>query len=491
MVRTVLGAAAAWLVLGWGSTRAAEGPRLPETPAGKQLAAWLGAYNSGEVEAVRQFVREHYAGGRPGAEARRLQAFNMIYADNGPLRLVKVEKSGPEEVVALARSPLTEDHVRLTARVEPKPPHRIVQVAIDLADEPEDAAAHGRLTDAQIAARLQEYVDRLAAADRFSGTVLVAHDGKPIFTAARGLASRAFGVPNRLDTRFNLGSMNKMFTAVAVAQLAQQGKLSFDDPLIKHLPDYPDKEVARKVTLHHLLTHTSGLGNYFTDKYRETSKDRFRAVADYFPLFVGKPLEFEPGARFSYSNTGFMVLGAVIEKVSGQDYFEYVREHVYRPVGMVGTDAYEMDHDTPNLAIGYTSEVPESGKLGSRKKNNLFLHVVKGGPAGGGFSTVEDLLRFATALTGHKLLDEKHTETVLSGKVKTGRGDGDAMYGYGFFVETDHGTRVVGHGGGFPGINSDLAILRDRGYVVAVMSNYDPPTAQRVAAKARRLILQQ
>jgi CubicO group peptidase (beta-lactamase class C family) len=490
MSRPSLLAAAALALFAASGVRAADEPRLPDTPAGMQLAAWLAAYNSGDVDTVRRFVGEHYAASPKGMPARRLEVFNRIYSNNGPLQVVKVEKDGPGEVVALTCSPVTESYLRLTAKVEPKPPHGIVQVGIDFAEAPPEAAGHGRLSDMEIAERLEAYVSRLTAADKFSGTVLVAKDGKPIYTSAGGLASRAFGVSNRLDTKFNLGSMNKMFTAVAVAQLAQQGKLAFDDPLVKHLPDYPNQEVARKVTLHHLLTHTSGIGDYFNEKYMETSKDRFRAVADYFPLFVDKPLAFEPGKEFRYSNAGFMVLGAVVQKVSGQDYFDYVREHIYRPAGMVNTDAYEMDHDTPNLAVGYTTELPQTGKLGSRKKNNLYLHVVKGGPAGGGFSTVEDLLCFANALTGHKLLDAKHTEVILTGKVRPGRGD-DSQYGYGFSAEQDHGTRIVGHGGGFPGINSDLNIYLDRGYVVAVMSNCDPPAAQRISNKARQLILQE
>jgi CubicO group peptidase (beta-lactamase class C family) len=354
-------------------------------------------------------------------------------------------------------------------------------VSAGRADAP-PKAEQGQLSDREIIQQAEAYADKLAEEGRFSGTVLIAKEGKPLFQKAYGLASQAFNVPNKVDTKFNLGSMNKMFTAVAIAQLAQQGKLNFSDPLIKHLPDYPNKEVAEKVTLHHLLTHTSGIGDYFNGKYRLASKDRFRAIRDYFPLFVDKPLGFEPGKQFRYSNAGFMVLGAVVEKVSGEDYFDYVREHIYRPAGMVNTDAYEMDRDTPNLAIGYTREVPGSSRS---PKNNLFLHVVKGGPAGGGFSTVEDLLRFDVALRGHHLLDQKHADLILTGKVATGR---RGEYGYGFFVEKLPGTRVVGHGGGFPGINSALDMYLDNGWTVAVMSNYDPPAAQRISDKLRELI---
>jgi CubicO group peptidase (beta-lactamase class C family) len=177
-----------------------------------------------------------------------------------------------------------------------------------------------------------------------------------------------------------------------------------------------------------------------------------------------------------------MVLGAVVEKVSGHDYFEYVREHVYRPAGMINTDAYEMDRDTPNLAIGYTRQ---SAGSGGGMKNNLFLHVVKGGPAGGGFSTIEDLLRFDSALRSHRLLDEKHTNLLLSGKVPTGRG---GEYGYGFFVEKVGNTRNVGHAGGFPGINSVLDMYLDWGYTVAVMCNYDPPAAERIKDEVRAIL---
>jgi CubicO group peptidase (beta-lactamase class C family) len=313
------------------------------------------------------------------------------------------------------------------------------------------------------AAFVQEQADQ----GRFSGTVLVAKDGVPIFTAAHGFASLAYQVPNQLDTKFNLGSMNKMFTAVAVAQLVEAGKLSFDDLIIDHIPDYPNQEVAQKVTIHQLLTHTSGMGSYWTPEYQRASKDLFRDVADYLPLFVDQPLLFEPGSQWSYSNSGFMVLGLVIERVSGQSYFDYVRDYVYEPAGMQHTDAYELDSVVPNLAVGYTLQGSTNGEL----RNNLFLHVVKGGPAGGGYSTVEDLLRFSSALLAHELLSQEMTQHVLEGKVETDATN--RTYAYGFRNLLENGQRVVGHAGGFPGINSYLDMYPDLGYTVAVMSNRD------------------
>ena len=378
--------------------------KMPDTPAGRLLAGWLGALGTGKPEALQRFITENYSEdvlARGTAQQRAAGGIRLYQENGGAPELARIEHSSAHELVALVQFPVTESWLRVSVKVAPEPPHTVTQWTV-ASHRPPDPGNAKRLSDEEIAARAEAYLAKLVAADLFSGSVVVAHDGKPILCRAYGLASRAHDVPNRTDTKFNLGSMNKMFTAVAVAQLAEKGRLAFTDPVGKHLPDYPNKAVAEKVTLHHLLTHTSGVGDYFNDKYMEAAKDRFRTVRDFFPLFVDKPLEFEPGSRFRYSNAGFMILGAVIEKVSGQSYFDYVRDHVYKPAGMTDTDAYEMDQDTPNLATGYTRMNLQGQSVAGPRRNNLFLHVVKGGPAGGGFSTAEDLIRFArrSAATG-------------------------------------------------------------------------------------------
>jgi len=258
-----------------------------------------------------------------------------------------------------------------------------------------------------------------------------------------------------------------MFTAIAILQLVEKGKLTLDGRIIQYVPDYANKDVANKVTIHHLLTHTSGLGHYWTAEFERTSKDRFKDVNDYLPLFVDAPLQFEPGTRFSYSNAGFMVLGLIIERVTGQSYFDYVQENIYKPCGMVNTDAYELDYVVPNLAVGYTREGARSdGTL----KNNLFTHVVKGGPAGGGYSTVQDLLNFSNALLSHKLLSPEMTDVLLEGKVTRTQG---IKYAYGFEDRTVKNHRVVGHSGGAEGICGNLDIFLNQGYTVVVLANMD------------------
>src|SRR6476661_859782 len=236
---------------------------------------------------------------------------------------------------------------------------------------------------------LQGYLDSLANENKLSGVLLIAKNGVTIASKAAGTANKTTNALIDLNTKFNLGSMNKMFTAVAVAQLAQAGKLSFTDTVGKHLPDYPNKEVAEKVTIHHLLTHTSGMGMYWNEKFRE-QREKLLTVAAHLPLFATDSLLFPPGEKFQYSNAGYMLLGATIEKVSGQDYYSYVQEHIYKPAGMTNTGFYEPGREIPNLAIGYTKHGPNDERLDEARDNNN-TREVKGGPAGGGYSTAPDL----------------------------------------------------------------------------------------------------
>src|SRR5579872_4077874 len=296
----------------------------------------------------------------------------------------------------------------------------IIEAAISQSSAAE--APVGRMSDAQIVAALRARLEQLSAEDAFSGAVLLSKNGRVLFEKAYGYANHAFKAANRVDTKFNLGSLGKMFTGVAILQLAQQGKLSLDDTVLKLVPDYPVKQIAGKITVRELLTHTSGLGSFFNEKFFDTNMGRFDTIESHLPLFTGKPLLFEPGTQWSYSNAGFIVLGLVIERVSGESYYDYVREHFFKPAGMSNTDNYEPDQDVANLAVGYVEIQPEPkpgesrrlnfpGALpfGGPRKTNATV-VPRGSSAGGGYSTVEDLMHFAEALQGHKLLDTEHTD---------------------------------------------------------------------------------
>ena len=169
--------------------------------------------------------------------------------------------------------------------------------------------------------------------------MLVARGDQVLVHEARGLASREYAAANRTATRFNLGSINKLFTRVAIGQLAEQGKLSLDDTIGKFLPAYPNREAAAKVTVRQLLDMTSGVGDFFGKKFADTPKDRIRTLEDYLPFFAAEPLLFAPGSQRRYSNGGYVVLGLIVAKASGQSYFDYVRDHIYSPAGMTATGA--------------------------------------------------------------------------------------------------------------------------------------------------------
>jgi CubicO group peptidase (beta-lactamase class C family) len=260
---------------------------------------------------------------------------------------------------------------------------------------------------------------------------------------------------------------------VSILQLAQEGKLSLNDTLIKDLPDYPDKDIARKITIHQLLIHTSGLPDMFNEKFMHAAKDEHRTLDSFLPFFTGKPLEFKPGSKWSYSNSGFIVLGLVIEHLSRESYQDYVREHVFKPAGMINTDNYNIDDDIPNLALSYTFMGNNMHPLPvGQVRSNVFMSIARGGAAGGGYSTVEDLLHFSQALEGHKLLNQQYTDLDMTGKIVE-RKSGSVKYAYGLEEDLANGVRIVGHSGGAPGVSSNLDIYPDLGYTVVIMSNLD------------------
>jgi CubicO group peptidase (beta-lactamase class C family) len=323
-------------------------------------------------------------------------------------------------------------------------------------------------------------LDRTCERDVFSGTVLVANGEDVLFTHACGEATKRFHVVNNIDTKFNLGSMNKMFTSTAVMQLVENGVVSLHDTLTRYLDEsWLPREVTDRITIHHLLTHTSGLGSYFNETYWNSSRELYRALDDYKPLIRDEQLAFDPGTNWQYSNTGMFLLGVVIESATGQDYFEHIRQNIYQPAGMENSDCYDMDMPVENLAIGYDHS-PES-ELGY--ENNLYKHVIRGGPAGGGFSTVGDLHRYALALLSGGLVSQESRDALWTDHFGAG-------YGYGFGIEEGPNGKVVGHSGGFSGINSNLDIMLDRGYIVAVMSNHGggaSPIASRIAGLISRI----
>jgi CubicO group peptidase (beta-lactamase class C family) len=440
--------------------------KLPDTPAGRSFSKFLQAINSGSLDEMKRFQREI------GGDEENAQQDFGLYQQTGGLQLHSLARSADYELTALVQTKKDGRWLNFSINVERQAPHPISDVRVQPTTAPSSAApattdggaqrqpspsstGTKKLSEADALKETERHLEQLSKADEFSGVVLIAKNGQPIWQRAYGLANKNHNVPNKLDTKFNLGSINKFFTKVAILQLVEAGKLSLDDTLGKHLPNYPNQQASAKVTINHLLNMQSGIGDFFGVKYDATPKNRIRTLNDYMQFFADVPLAFEPGTSRRYSNGGYIVLGAIIEKITGQSYYDYVRERIYKPAGMTNTDAYEVDVSVPNRATGYTRR---SGRTGNERVDNVYSAPARGSSAGGGYSTAEDLLEFALALEQGKLLNATHSRQLLGN---------------------------LGIAGGAPGINAILEGGHPGGYTIAVLSNYDPPSAEDVAAKIR------
>jgi len=453
-----------------------DSPVMPAGIQGQRIQSLIDTLNSGDMERVRKFISsecaERFRNMVPMDE--HISVFLGFFRDTGGIDFQGIRTFVPErqgETVVIVKDKNLEDWQGIVVRFGAAPEYLIAGIGFSPARPPKNVQ-EPPLTQEEFLSQTKAFMAKLIDKGLFSGTLLIAKGDQVLLTMAAGEASKAFHVLNNIDTKFNLGSMNKMFTSTAVVQLAEKGKLSLDDPISRYVDDsWLPKEVTSRITIRHLLTHSSGLGSYFNETYDKSSRALFRKLDDYKPLIKDDRPAFEPGTKFQYSNTGMFLLGVVIEKVTGEDYFSYIRKAIYEPAGMTNSDCYEMDYPVENLAIGYSPD-PKSPY---GWQNNLYKHVIKGGPAGGGFSTVKDLHKFALALLSGSYVSKDALKAMWTDQLK-------ANYGYGFSVSEGPAGKVVGHGGGFDGINSNLDIYLDSSYIVAVMSNTDRG-ASPVAAK--------
>jgi CubicO group peptidase (beta-lactamase class C family)/outer membrane lipoprotein-sorting protein len=361
-----------------------------------------------------------------------------------------------------------------------------IETNVDIDDSifkmPQKTAKPDQLSDSEFDQELDTYLETNTEKDLFSGVVLVAREGKPIFKKAYGMADRERNIPNQVNTRFCIGSMNKMFTAVSIAQLVEQGKLSYDDLIGKYLgPEWILSEVGEKVKISHLLSHTSGIAEYLTDEFYISSAEIYRTLEDHKPIVKEKSLTFEPGTGWEYCNTGFILLGAIIAKVTGKDYWDYIKEHIYDPADMDNTIFFDRNRTLPNVAMGY-EKGQEEGKTFWRK--TAFAGKIDASPSGGGFSTLEDLLKFAEALRSDLLISSESKELLMSIKPRLSAMD----YGYGFWIENSRTFgRVVGHGGTAPGVSANFRMFVDKGYTMIILSNFSEASLP-VSRKIRSLL---
>lgn len=447
----------------------AGGPQVANSPAEQQFRAWLTLFNSGDRDALLTFLTNNYPSRLP-----RIGDDMNFRESTGGFDFRKTVTATETEFAGLVQEHNSDQFARVVVSVEPDPPHRIVNLNLRTVPRPAEFPV-ARLTEDELVKELRAKLEQAAAQDLFSGAMLIAHHGTPIFAAAYGKADREANIPNGLTTRFRMGSMNKMFTATAILQLVQAGKIKLDDPLGKYLTDYPNKDAATKVTIHQLLTHTAGTGDIFGPEF-SSRRLQLRTLGDYVTLYGRRNLRFAPGTKWEYSNFGFILLGVIVERVSGQSYYDYVRDHIFRPAKMTSSGSEPEDEAVPDRAKGYIRD-------GNGWKLNSETLPYRGTSAGGGYTTVEDLLRFANALTDHKLLNEQSTELLTTGKIDSGGG----KYAYGFEDNFLGGVRSFGHSGGAPGMNGDLRIFPQTEYVVIALANMETAAQRATSWVSERL----
>jgi CubicO group peptidase (beta-lactamase class C family) len=318
---------------------------------------------------------------------------------------------------------------------------------------------------ADIAAKAGEYAAAQHKLGRFMGAMLVARDGKILFENGYGWANAEWQVPNTARTKFRLGSVTKQFTAVAVLQLVEKGKIALDDPVSKYYAAAP--EAWSKVTVFHLLTHTSGIPSYtgLPGFIQNKARDPLTPEA-IVKLSHDLPLEFAPGEKFAYNNTGYVLLGYIIEKVSGMRYADYLRRNVFDPAGLADT-GYDVSGEVlSRRASGYSGTV-------NALRNCKYLDMTLPFAAGALYSTVEDLFRWDQALYSEKLISAASREKMFTPFKNN--------YGFGWAITKSDGRLQQAHGGGIFGFNTYVLRSPEDRIYVAVLSNLESPLPGKIA----------
>jgi len=322
----------------------------------------------------------------------------------------------------------------------------------------------------------QELDDYLKAAHevwKFHGAVLVAKDGKVLFKKGYGMANIELGVPNTTEMKFQIGSITKQFTATAIMQLQEKGLLSLDDPITKHLPDYP-KETGDSITIHHLLSHTSGIPNYTNMPGVMDNKALKISVEDLMATFKDEPLDFEPGEKYQYSNSNYIVLGAIIEKLSGKAYEDYIQENIFEPLGMDNSGYDHRDRIMKNRAAGYSQD--EKGEL----VNAEFVHMSTPYAAGALYSTVGDMFIWDQALYTDKLLKKSSLDKMFT--------PNKGNYGYGWVIQDSFGHKCIWHNGGIFGFYTTIDRWVDDKVCVVVLSNNDGAPVETISRSLAAMV---
>jgi CubicO group peptidase (beta-lactamase class C family) len=464
---------------------------LPDSAIGRIMRTWFEVVNGGKEDEIRSFVEGNFSTNafKYQQSAEQYTAlFVKLYQQSGGLEIVRVTpNNGVQPMTILTRSRIGDRYARITAGMDSEE-NKLAGMGVDKAESPNavklDSIAEP-LSQKKMLAAIEQYLDQRSAAGDLSGVVLIAKDDQILFQKAYGFADREAAKRNTIETKFHIASVGKMFTAVAIGQLVKAGKLSFDDTVAKVLPEYPNQEIARKVTIRQLLTHSAGLGTFFESPGFVKGKT-YRSSTEEIEVYKDEKLFFEPSTRWRYSNAGYSLLGAIIEHVSGKTYLEYIRENILNPVGMKDTYTNSPGKPAPGSSVFYTQSPTDPLGLEPFTPNKALAGSV-GNSFGGGLSTAPDMFKFLRAYRTGKLVGDQMTQAMVSDKVNVNP-SGSQRDGYGIFETESNGEFVRGHSGGS---RTDVQILWNSGYTVVIMTNAIPPAATSISGEAVNFITKQ
>ncbi|MGH8107100.1 MAG: serine hydrolase domain-containing protein [Arenimonas sp.] len=423
-------------------------------PAKAGFNMWVNAFNSGDPAKIQAYLSIYEKKGKVEDELEFREA-------TGGFNVLRTTGITPHEVHAFVRQKNSDTALLITYIVDAKNPTEVVKFQLEGTELPDELKIK-RMQLPELLGKARAKLYALEKSDKISGALILVQDDKILFDWSGGDADRTKKLANNQQTKFRLASVGKMFTAVGILQLMEEGKLSLDDSVAQHLKSYPDQSVAKRITIRQLLNHTSGLGEVFDEDFTNNSK-LLKTHADYVRHYGSKPLGFDPGTQDKYSNFGYIVLGAIIESVSGQTYYDYVEQHIFKPAGMTSTGAEPESTDIPGRALAYTNE---KGKWIEEKSSLPW----RGTAAGGSYSTINDLLKFVKALQQGRLISASNLEAATSPQ------NNKRWYGFGFMPSGKDWDRRYGHEGGAPGMDAVVFVYPGKNYIVIGLSNFDPDT---------------
>lgn len=421
-------------------------------PAEKAATEFLEAIRSQDPAVIKNFIQTRLAPSflQMASEEEHLAQMTRMGENLKDAQIAEVRVHGNSAELVLETK---ESNFVLQVEVEPDEPHRIAGIGMHKGAAAAPIPAFSSLEEAD------SYLREQASKNQFSGVVLVARKHQPEFVRAYGMAGREKNFPNQSDTSFNVGSITKAFTGVAILQLVENGKLKLEDPMSKYLKDFP-KSTADKITILQLLKMQSGYGDFFQSPEFEKRKSRLKTLNDYLDFIKDMSLEFEPGTSTRYSNAGYVILGGIIERASGQSYYDYIRKEVFARAGMKQSDFFGPDQTSEKVATGYAQGRP----------NTEFL-APRGTSAGGSYSSARDLLVFYDALLSDRLLKPEDTALFLN-----------------HFESKPDRPKRFGIAGGAPGISAVTLMNFESGNHIIVLANTEEGIAQKIGQAIGRVL---